>query len=450
MCIGIVPIWCESSAGENMKILVVDDELVSRKKMKMIMDSLGECKAVECGRDAIAAYQEAWEKWSPFDLITLDIFMPEMNGTEVLSTIRKIELEKNIPADKRVKIFMVTSQSDKDTIITCVHSGCNDFITKPFDRETVFKKLHSCGFREKIDALRTPGEKESSGLTDHGDTNGGVLEGIISRFKRGDIDLPSLPRIHEKFSELVATGANLQEIAELLKQDAVLSSKLISISNSSYYRGVVENKTVDQAIGRLGLETTRQTVNAISNRGLYAADGKKYLGIVEALWEHSLSCAYASQIITDTLNLNFADDVFTMALFHDIGKLMLVRVMAEIEKKTDKASEIDSHSLFSTMDSYHGKTGSVLLKRWGFSDRYISVAQHHDNLSEAPVLFDELKVIYCANMLVKSMGYGQSKPLDTDLAADEIARELGLTGEKIASVREMVAAQMEELKRHLA
>ncbi|HOO46537.1 MAG TPA: HDOD domain-containing protein [Deltaproteobacteria bacterium] len=432
-----------------MKILVVDDELVSRKKMKMIMDGLGECEAVECGKDAIAAYHEAWEKWAPFDLITLDIFMPEMDGTEVLGAIRSIESEKHIPADKRVKIFMVTSQSDKETIINCVRAGCDDFITKPFDRETVFKKLKNGGFRDKIDAVRNAGERGSSGFSDRGDTNVGVLEGIISRFKRGDIDLPSLPQIHQKFSELVARGANLQEIAELLKQDAGISSKLISISNSSYYRGVVENKTLDQAIGRLGLETTRQTVNAISNRGLYAADSRKYLNIVEALWEHSLSCAYAAQIITETLNLKFSDDVFTMALFHDIGKLMLVRVVAEIEKKADKSSEIDSGSLFSTMDSYHGKTGSVLLKRWGFSNRYIQVAEHHDDISKAESLSDELKVIYCANILVKSIGYGQSEPVDTDLASDRIARELGLTGEKISSVREKVEAQMEELKQYL-
>ncbi|MBN2297256.1 MAG: HDOD domain-containing protein [Deltaproteobacteria bacterium] len=432
-----------------MKILVVDDELVSRKKMKMIMDCLGECEAVECGQDAISAYQDAWERWSPFDLITLDILMPEMNGTEVLSTIRKIESEKNIPADKRVKIFMVTSHSDKDTILTCVQAGCDDFITKPFDKDTVFKKLQGKGFKEKNNAARNAGIKESPSQTDPVETKDEILTDIISRFKQGDIDLPSLPRIHQKFSELVARGANLQEIAELLKQDAGISSKLISISNSSYYRGVVENKTLDQAIGRLGLETTRQTVNAISNRGLYVADNKKYLEIVEALWEHSLSCAYASQMIVETLNLKFRDDVFTMGLFHDIGKLMLVRVVAEIEKKADKGSEIDSISLFRTMDSYHGKTGSVLLKRWGFSDRYVLVAQHHDDIRNAGEVFEELKVIYCANLLVKSIGYGQSEPLEEDLAVNEVARELGLDSEKISSVREKVEAQMEELKQYL-
>lgn len=129
-----------------MKALVVDDELVSRKKLQKIMESLGECEAVESGSAAIAAFQKALENGMPFDLITLDVLMPKMDGTEVLYTIREIEKEKKIPKEKQVKILMVTSHSDKDTIITCIQAGCDDYIVKPFDREAVFKKLGKLGF----------------------------------------------------------------------------------------------------------------------------------------------------------------------------------------------------------------------------------------------------------------------------------------------------------------
>ncbi|HPS93510.1 MAG TPA: response regulator, partial [Deltaproteobacteria bacterium] len=64
-----------------MKILVVDDELVSRMKMKRIMDSLGECKEADMGSQAVALFRDAWKREAPFDLITLDITMPEMDGT---------------------------------------------------------------------------------------------------------------------------------------------------------------------------------------------------------------------------------------------------------------------------------------------------------------------------------------------------------------------------------
>jgi two-component system chemotaxis response regulator CheY len=130
-----------------MKALVVDDELVSRKKLQKIMESLGECEAVESGSAAIAAFQKALENGMPFDLITLDVLMPKMDGTEVLYTIREIEKEKKIPKEKQVKILMVTSHSDKDTFITSIQAGCDDYIVKPFDREVIINKLQKIGFK---------------------------------------------------------------------------------------------------------------------------------------------------------------------------------------------------------------------------------------------------------------------------------------------------------------
>ncbi len=432
-----------------MKILVVDDELVSRKKMNLIMNSLGECVAVDCGDNAIAAFQEAMENQSLFDLINLDIFMPEMDGKEVLKRIRQIESERGVPTDKRVKVFMVTIHSDKDTILECVKAGCDDFIIKPFDKSTILKKLMKHGLLEDVDYTESYiGSDSSQGSTVSGKKEG-ILKEIITQFKRGEIDLPALPRIQQKYRELVVSGANLQEIADLLKQDAAISSKLISISNSSYYRGVVENKTLDQAIGRLGLETTRQTVNAIANRSLYVTRNKKYTDIMEALWEHSLSCAYASQLILESLNLTLRDDAFTMGLFHDIGKLVLVEVVGEIEEKDETGQEIDPLELFETMDAYHGQTGSALLKKWGFSPRFISVAEYHDDPAGSDTITDELKLVYCANLLVKTMGYGQREPLKIDLAADAVAQELGLDEMKIAEVKKNVTEQMDELKKYL-
>jgi two-component system chemotaxis response regulator CheY len=124
-----------------MKILIVDDELVSRMKLQKIMGIIGECQAVNNGHDAIAAFEEAWENGEPFDLIMLDIAMPEMDGTEVLSEIREIEKEKKVPREKRTKIMMVTAYSDKESVITCVQTGCDDYISKPFDRQIIVEKL---------------------------------------------------------------------------------------------------------------------------------------------------------------------------------------------------------------------------------------------------------------------------------------------------------------------
>lgn len=129
-----------------MKILVVDDEIVSRKKMQKIMASFGDCETVETGKEALSSFSRAWEMGIPFDMISLDIAMPDMDGIQVLKHIRLMEKEKEIPKPKQVKIMMVTSHTDKDTVVESMKSGCNNYIVKPFDKDRVAQKLQSLGF----------------------------------------------------------------------------------------------------------------------------------------------------------------------------------------------------------------------------------------------------------------------------------------------------------------
>ena len=130
-----------------MRILIVDDELVSRVKMRKILETVDTCETGRNGMQAIAAFRIALEGRQPFDLITLDIEMPEMDGTEVLYQIREIENQRNVPKEEQVKILMVTSQADKGNVFTSIQAGCDNYIIKPFARKTVFKKLQELGFQ---------------------------------------------------------------------------------------------------------------------------------------------------------------------------------------------------------------------------------------------------------------------------------------------------------------
>ena len=130
-----------------MKALVVDDEMVSRKKMQAIIRNLGECNAVGRGEEAVEGFQEAMAKGKPFDLICLDIEMPEMSGIEVLKAIREIEEKHGVAKEDRVKIMMVSAASDKKNVLACLQSGCDNYVVKPFDKETVYAKLEGLGLK---------------------------------------------------------------------------------------------------------------------------------------------------------------------------------------------------------------------------------------------------------------------------------------------------------------
>lgn len=129
-----------------MKILIVDDDFISRSKMQKILESFGECEVAENGENAIMAFNMAIQFGAPFDLISLDIEMPDISGIEVLGRIRDIEKESEILKEKQVKVLMVTSYSDEDKVLGSIKAGCNNYIVKPFDKEKVTSKLKSLGF----------------------------------------------------------------------------------------------------------------------------------------------------------------------------------------------------------------------------------------------------------------------------------------------------------------
>ena len=124
-----------------MKILVVDDDSVSRIQLKAILEQVGACTAVDCGVAAIDAFMAAVEQGSPFGLITLDFSMPDMDGPEVLQRIRAEEEQRGLPKEQRVKVIMVSVVSDRDSLVACVEAGCDDYITKPFDQLLVLKTV---------------------------------------------------------------------------------------------------------------------------------------------------------------------------------------------------------------------------------------------------------------------------------------------------------------------
>lgn len=124
-----------------MKILIVEDEKISQKKMEIILSKYGCCHAVGNGAIAVSLFQKAWNERSPFDIITLDITLHEMPGTDVLLKIREIEDELNIPSPLRAKVIMVTSHTDRDNINAAITAGANDYLVKPFSDATISKCL---------------------------------------------------------------------------------------------------------------------------------------------------------------------------------------------------------------------------------------------------------------------------------------------------------------------
>lgn len=273
-----------------------------------------------------------------------------------------------------------------------------------------------------------------------------IISQIAIRLKQGEINLPSIPEINVKFRRLLDDGADYRQIADLLKQDVAISSKLISVSNSAMYRGMSQNKNLEQCIARLGMQTIEQYVNVISNRSLYTIRQKKYLPFIERLWQHSLASAYACQTTLQILGMKSENDPFTLGLFHDLGKLVLLQIIVELEMKGNKSGEIDDQELLNTIQIHHGRFGSVLLKRWNFPDVYPMIALHHHDLWDVESISDDLLIVHFANALVNEAGYRFAPDRSSPLMDAESTRLLGIKEETADEIKATVFELMDEME----
>ena len=124
-----------------MRALLVEDDFLTRKLMKRLLDKFGECDIAKDGIEAFNAFKSAHENNSQYDLICLDIMLPGKNGDEVLRDIREFERIHQIGGLDQCKVIMTTALDDSSTIMEAFQKGCEAYIVKPVNAEIFKKKI---------------------------------------------------------------------------------------------------------------------------------------------------------------------------------------------------------------------------------------------------------------------------------------------------------------------
>jgi len=128
-----------------MRSLIVEDDFTSRFLLQTLLTPYGECHAAVNGREAIEAYRLAKELGAAFDLICMDIMMPEMDGQAALAKIRALEQQAGTSPGAEAKIIMVTAVPDIKVMSESFQLGCDAYLRKPVDRAELLRYLTSFG-----------------------------------------------------------------------------------------------------------------------------------------------------------------------------------------------------------------------------------------------------------------------------------------------------------------
>ena len=117
-----------------MRILIAEDDRLSRVFLKKFLSSYGTCDVAVDGMEALDAFMEAVKQKEPYDLLCLDIMMPLVDGLKVLKAIRVLEKQHNL---KHTCIMMMTALADVEYVDQALELGCDAYAAKPIDTEKV-------------------------------------------------------------------------------------------------------------------------------------------------------------------------------------------------------------------------------------------------------------------------------------------------------------------------
>lgn len=124
-----------------MKALIVEDDFTNRTILQKWLQQWDEVHIAVNGQEAIEAIIRAREEGAAYDVIFLDIMMPELDGQAVLQRLRDHEKRSGIGPGQGSKVFMTTALSDMKNIFAAFKSLADGYLVKPLDKE---KFLTTC------------------------------------------------------------------------------------------------------------------------------------------------------------------------------------------------------------------------------------------------------------------------------------------------------------------
>ncbi|MCG8668297.1 MAG: HDOD domain-containing protein [Pseudomonadales bacterium] len=197
---------------------------------------------------------------------------------------------------------------------------------------------------------------------------------IYSDLRNNKLALPSLPDVAIKVRKMIDSGDNAKTIAQVVNADPAITVKLIKAANSPLFRGTKEFETSAQAIVRLGLQTTKQLVTSFTLREVFKTKEPTIKKRMDQLWSHSIEVGAICHALAKQVPGLDPEQGLLAGLLHEIGNVPLLIYAAEYPGLVN-----DQDQLNRALEEYGPNLGSVILKRWNFSEELVEVAQQADN-----------------------------------------------------------------------
>lgn len=218
----------------NGRMLVVDDDLLNRTLLATNLEQEGfVVETAEDGRQALDALRA--EK---FDVVLLDILMPEMDGYQVLQAVKSNEALKHLP------VIVISAVDEMESVVRCIEMGATDYLPKPFEPALLRARLNASLAAKRLRDLELEYLEQvghvigAAGAVEAGTFQGSSLDDVA---KREDA-LGQLARVFQTMAHKVVARENKlkQQIQELKIEidQSRQAKKVAEITDSDYFKSL--------------------------------------------------------------------------------------------------------------------------------------------------------------------------------------------------------------------
>lgn len=268
-------------------------------------------------------------------------------------------------------------------------------------------------------------------------TENSFVDEIEKCIAQGEISLPVFnPTALKVQQELVKPEPDTTVLEKLITGDQSLSSQILRMANSAFYRGLAEILTVKAAIIRLGMQEVGRIVLLAASRNQFSSKDPEISSLVKKLWQHSAGCALAAHWLANRCKFrDIASQAFFAGLLHDVGKLLVLIVIEQM--RHSKKLAMPPALLLEAMDTLHSQQGYALMHEWDMPETYCLVVRDH-HVAEPDHKDHLLVIVRLADMVCHKLGIGITSNPKLNLAATIEANILELTEIDLAELEIML------------
>ena len=226
------------------------------------------------------------------------------------------------------------------------------------------------GDTEAIDVVEIEQSEEENALTMQ------LFRDLMS----GSLKLPSLPSVAHRIQQAFADeSVNAESIGKIIHSDPAITAKLIMIANSAFYRGEAQIESLQQAIVRLGLETTRKWVMTYAVKELFQSKTSNMKVQMQKLWKHSQHVASLCRLMAIRLQGFDVEQAQLAGLIHDLGEVAILQYAQENEELI-----INPDLLMQAVTKLRPQITGMLLNQWKFGAEFVTAGEECEDWFRNP------------------------------------------------------------------